>query len=112
MSDNAEKIHRPNKWKHKDPFDHERYIPYLRAKNQAVYRLEDWALSFGDFCSLWTPGAWSLRGRGSSDLAMIRLDTDKPWCLSNCQIATRKEQLARQLARQKEKKQQKVANLA
>jgi hypothetical protein len=90
---------RPELWKHKDPFDHERYIPYLRAKAQAAYRMEDWDLTFEEYCEFWTPAAWSQRGRGSLDLAMIRIDTTIGWTAYNCQIVTRREQLRRQLAR-------------
>lgn len=92
---------RPSLWLHKDPFDHERYIPFLRAKAQAAFRNEEWELTFEDYCYFWTPAAWNCRGRGSSDLAMIRINTDRGWSLENCQIVTRREQLLRQAAKRK-----------
>ena len=96
MANTKGKGTRPQDWMYPDPFDHERHIPFLRARAQAWFRDEDWELTFEDYCYFWTFEAWSCRGRGSSDLAMIRLDTEREWSVENCRIVTRREQLERQ----------------
>jgi hypothetical protein len=80
---------------HQDPFDHERYRPFLKARSQAWFRGEDWDLTFEDFCQLWTWDHWQMRGKGSSDFAMARIDCEKGWNLDNCEIVTRRQQLRR-----------------
>lgn len=95
----------PARWTYKDPFDHERHTPWLRAKAQAKYQGEEWNLSFEDYCYFWTEQAWSLRGRGPTDLVMIRLDTDKGWSVENCRITTRKEQVMRTVEKKARLKQ-------
>lgn len=85
---------RPQTWTYSDPFDHARHIPFLRSKAQAVFRNEDWQLTFEEFCSLWdTEAKWAQRGRKSDDLTLTRIDPKKPWRLDNVHIITRLEQL-------------------
>jgi hypothetical protein len=81
--------------KHQDPLLHMRYNPFLRSRAQAWYLLQDWTLTFEEYCGLWTVDHWYCRGRGISDLVMIREDVEKGWTKENCLIVTRKEQLSR-----------------
>ena len=86
--------------KYQDPLLHMRYNPFLRSRAQAWYLLQDWDLSFEDYCTLWTVDHWYCRGRGISDLVMVRKDVEKGWNIENCEIVTRKEQLSRTRFRQ------------
>ena len=90
---------RPNAWIVKDPEQHRKYLPWLRAKAQASFRGEKWTLSFKQFNELWG-GLWDLRGRSSTDYCMTRLDPTKAWTVKNCVIVTRAESLS--LARKRE----------
>ena len=83
-----------------DPELHKMYDPHLKAKAQAMYRGEDWTLTFDDFAELWK-GQWQFRGRDGGDLCMTRVDTEKGWHVDNCEIVTRKEANARSGARKK-----------
>ena len=94
---------RPRAWKYKDPFDHERHLPYLRSRSQCAYRGEEFELSFEDWCELWpTPELWRQRGRHSEDLTMTRIDPELPWNINNCVVMTRREQISRQNTRNME----------
>ena len=81
--------------KYSDPNDHMRYRPFLRSRSQAWYLDQEWTLTFKQYCDFWTPALWSLRGRGTNDLVMVRKDLSGPWSKENCEIVTRKEQLTR-----------------
>ena len=83
-----------------DPELHKMYDPHLKAKAQAMYRGEDWTLTFTEFAELWR-GQWQFRGRDGGDLCMTRTDTEKGWHVDNCEIVTRKEANARSGARKK-----------
>ena len=83
-----------------DPELHKMYDPHLKAKAQAMYRGEDWTLTFTEFAELWR-GQWQFRGRDGGDLCMTRTDTEKGWHRDNCEIVTRKEANARSGARKK-----------
>ena len=81
--------------KYKDPFDHVRYRAFMQCKAQAMYRKEGFTMTADEFFELWTPENWARRGRKSDDLAMIRVDITKPWCLANCVLVTRYQQVCR-----------------
>jgi hypothetical protein len=83
-----------------DPELHKMYDPHLKAKAQAMYRGEDWTLTFDQFAELWRD-QWQFRGRDGDDLCMTRTDTEKGWHRDNCEIVTRKEANARSGARKK-----------
>ena len=83
---------------YQDPQLHVRYNPFLKSRAQAWYRKEEWSLNFEEWCSLWTWDKWQLRGKASSDFAMVRIDYEKGWSLANCEIVTRREQLRRNSA--------------
>lgn len=81
----------PDRWlSGPDPKIHRMYDPYLKAKAQANYRDEGWEMSFTEFVDLWAD-QWELRGRDGPDLCMTRIDKEKPWSRSNCEIVTRTE---------------------
>lgn len=93
-------ILRPNAWVYKDPFDHARHKPFLRARAQANFRAEEWLLTFEDWCSFWsTEDLWACRGRGRHDLCLSRIDFDGAWAVNNCEIVERIHQLNKQKSR-------------
>jgi hypothetical protein len=73
-----------------DPELHKMYDPHLKAKAQAMYRGEDWTLTFDEFAELWA-GQWQFRGRDGQDLCMTRIDFEKGWSKDNCELVTRQE---------------------
>jgi hypothetical protein len=78
------------KRRHKDPFEHARYIPYLRARAQCNFRHEEFLLTFRDWCDFWsTEQLWLARGRAVTDLALTRIDPEKAWSRTNCCIINR-----------------------
>lgn len=91
---------RPRAWKYKDPFDHERYIPYHKMRAQAHHRGEEFNLTFEDFCLLWNQDRWPQRGRANDSLCLIRIDDEHPWARSNCCIVPRINQLRIKARRQ------------
>jgi hypothetical protein len=91
---------RPQTWVIKDPEQHRKYLPWLRARAQANYRGEKWTLTFKQFNDLWG-SLWDLRGRSSTDYCMTRRDSRRPWNAKNSIIVTRAESLA--IARERER---------
>lgn len=88
-----------------DPFDHARYMPWLKMRAQANYREELWNLSFQDFCTLWhSEHLWLMRGRGREDLMLTRIDSEQAWSLDNCELMTRLNWSRRQNALNRGKK--------
>lgn len=85
----------PNPRKHADPEVHMRYRPFLRSRAQAWFLDQEWTMTFEEYLELWTLDKWHCRGRGTTDLVMVRRDTEGPWSFSNCEIVTRREQLQR-----------------
>jgi len=81
----------PHKWLHPDPFDHERYMPFLKARAQGRFRGHEWTLTFEEFCSIWTREAWARRGRDPQSLGMSRIDYNKGWSIDNVCLLTRRE---------------------
>lgn len=86
---------RINARKYPDLLDHERHVAFLRARCQANYRGETWTMTIEEFFEMWPVEMWSCRGRGYSDLCMVRIDPQAEWSKDNCQIVTRYEQLCR-----------------
>ena len=84
---------RPNCWKIKDPELHNMYIPFLKHRSQANYRLEAYELTWEDWISFWTTANWVRRGRQGHDLCLTRHDPEGAWSKENCLITTRSEQL-------------------
>lgn len=90
---------RPSAWIVKDPEQHRKYMPFLRARAQANYRGEKWSLTFDQFAALWGD-LWDLRGRASTDYCMTREDPEGPWDTKNARVITRSESLG--LSRRRE----------
>lgn len=82
-----------------DPEMHRKHIAFLRARSQAVFRKEVWELTLDDWFELWTPDLWLRRGRKRTDLALTRLDWDKPWNKNNVKIMPRLDQLRKSIQR-------------
>jgi hypothetical protein len=85
---------KPTAWIYKDPFDHERHIPYLRWRAQCVFRKEAVDLPIEDWFELWKdPKVWANRGRHSSAYVLKRINDHEPWSYVNCVIITRREHI-------------------
>lgn len=72
----------------KDPIEHAQRLSFVRSRCQARYRDEIWRMNFGQFKRLWAKH-WHLRGRGSKDLVMTRIDPEQAWDIHNCALITR-----------------------
>lgn len=96
-------VQRPHVWLvGEDPYKHQMYMPWLKAKAQANYRKEEWLLTFNEYYKLWKD-KWEERGRDADQLCMTRHDWEGEWEIDNVYICTRKEHCARQgLARRGE----------
>lgn len=82
--------------KYSDPQLHARYRPFVRSRNQAAFRNEEWLLSFEEYCEFWTWDLWVQRGRKGHQLVLTRKDRDQPWTTANCMIVTRGYQVEMQ----------------
>ena len=85
---------RPDAWKYgpNKPEFHYAIIKYLRQRCQAKFRNEPWEFPMEEWMAVWN-GRLSLRGRKTNALCMQRKDWNKPWCATNVEIVSRKEQL-------------------
>lgn len=86
---------RPHCWKVQGDVPHQQHIAWLRAKAQANFRNEIWALSFEEFQTLWQD-LWEKRGRGSEGYCLTREDPDGAWIWGNVNCIPRIEHLSRQ----------------
>ena len=72
-------------------------LAYSRAKAQAKFRGDVWALTITDFWDIWEhSGAWEHRGRKPHQYCMVRKEDLAPWCKENCIIVTRRMHLKKQ----------------
>ena len=78
------------------PETHDKYYAWLKHRAQAKYRQEDYYLTWEDWCELWTPELWPLRGKQADSVCLQRKDIWGAWTLENCEIVSRLEQLRRQ----------------
>lgn len=93
---------RPHTWcTGSDPIKHAMYHPWQVAKAQAVFRKEEWSLSFDEYYTMWLP-LWDKRGRRPDDMCMTRRDIALPWDKANTQIITRSEHFKRQSERRRD----------
>ena len=90
---NKPKFERPGGWVEKDPVQHEKYIPYLRARSQAAYRNESWTLTWEEFKILWPNQLWEMRGRKTNSMVMMRVVPELGWHLDNIIVLARGDQL-------------------
>jgi hypothetical protein len=84
---------RPHVWlTGPDKFMHDMYTPWQRSKAQAVFRKEEFLLTFDEYYTLWKPH-WHQRGRDGDNMCMTRDNPDGAWSIDNCVIMTRREQI-------------------
>jgi len=83
---------RPELWTYPDPEQHQQHIAYMRMKAQAAYRKEQFDLTIEEFFQLWE-NDWQLRGRSINDKCMHRINPNKPWTFTNCEVIYRWEYL-------------------
>ena len=81
-----------------DPVRHAQYVAWGRARAQALFRQEGWAMTFAEFVEIWGED-WSRRGRDSDALCMTRSDWDLAWMPGNVELITRAEHNRRTAAR-------------
>jgi hypothetical protein len=79
-----------------DPVDHKLYNDCLRAKAQAMFRGEDWAITPEEYIKMWRHRDLYLsKGRSVSDLCLTRIDLEKGWTMDNVAIVSRHESMKR-----------------
>lgn len=71
---------------------------FNRGRTQARFRKVPWLLTWQEWWLMWQP-YWHLRGRGSDDLCMARLDLAQGWHKDNVEITERRKYLARSSGR-------------
>lgn len=91
----ARKGPRPHVWLIKDELLRSQHLAWLRMKAQAVYRKEDFELTFEDFLNLWT-NMWEHRGRHPENYCLTRDDPDGAWDTKNTILVNRREHLQQQ----------------
>ena len=91
---------RPHTWKVQGDIPHQQHIAWHRMRAQAIYRGEDWQLSFEDFQQLWDP-YWLQRGRGADQYCMTRLDPSACWHPKNVEVIRRIDHLRQHTTRQR-----------
>jgi hypothetical protein len=89
---------RPHVWKHPNPYQHQQFVPFLRARSQAHFRKEEWTLTEEDWFELWSdPADWNNRGKAKDNVCLARRDLDEGWHIWNVEIITRNLQVVRNL---------------
>jgi hypothetical protein len=92
---------RPNTWKIQGEIPHQQHIAWHRMRAQAVFRGEPWQFEFNQFQEVWN-SHWHLRGRGSEEYCLVRIDYDLPWSTDNVELIQRRQHAQRQRQRQRE----------
>lgn len=77
-----------------DPVRHKKYVAWARARAQAHFYSQVWAITFEQWETLWGD-LWPQRGRASECLCISRRDLRGDWDLSNVQIITRRQHCQR-----------------
>jgi uncharacterized protein (DUF1684 family) len=99
----------PRYWIYQDPFDHVRHQAWHKARAQANFRNEGWEITIAEWFAIWPMDKWVLRGRGSNDLCMVRIDRDRPFSADNVKLVTRYWQITRdKKANQKPEKERQI----
>lgn len=79
----------PHVWKSGPDIDrHNKYYYWAMHRSQALFRAEEYLLSFDDFVNLWGD-QWNQRGRKSYSLILTRKDMEGAWSVSNCHLMER-----------------------
>lgn len=80
---------RPHTWvTGTDPLRHEQYTAWHRARAQAHYRGEEWDFPFPDYVRAWGD-QWHNKGRGKTNVQMIRRNPARAWARRNVQVVDR-----------------------
>lgn len=80
----------PSVWKTgPDPARRELYYAFLKHRSQAVYRQEDYSLTWEAWETMWE-GCWLQRGKLSDNLILGRVNWDRGWHEDNVEIMTRR----------------------
>lgn len=73
-----------------DDIDHKLYTDCQRARAQANFRGEGWEITEKEYIALWRQDdLYKLKGRGTGNYCMVRIDKEKPWRLDNVEIIER-----------------------
>lgn len=84
--------------KAKDPVVQKLKRSYNCAKNQAVYRGQQWSISFEEYVELWTNNqAYLNKGRGKNQTHLSRINPQDDWHINNVQIVIRGEHLRQRM---------------
>jgi len=85
----------PSNWRSgPDYLQHEMYYAWSKHRSQALYRGEEYTLTWLDWQVIWTDtNDFLRRGRRPDDLTLTRIDDDGAWEIDNVQVITRLEQL-------------------
>lgn len=79
----------PNKWiTGPDPLEHDRYYAWMKHKAQAKFRNEPYYLTYADWCQIWTPDLFVLRGKLADDLCCCKIVAEEGWHLANVHVVT------------------------
>ena len=79
---------RPHTWIVQGEQNHNQHTAWHRQRAQAIFRGEDWQLTFEEFQQAWQ-GKWLQRGRGRDQYCMTRLDPSAAWHPKNIEVITR-----------------------
>ena len=86
---------RPHIWRSgPDEVLHDQYVAWSRQRSQALFRGEEFELSYEDFKNIWGD-EWANRGRKSWSKIMTRLDLEKGWTRENTVIWERLQHIRR-----------------
>jgi hypothetical protein len=93
-----------SKKKYPGKIEGEKRLVFLRMRAQAVYRDEEWAITWEQFQKIWPDDLWDQRGRSSNCLVLTRKDLDGPWVKHNVHIIQRAQQLSKMSSRPRKPK--------
>jgi len=74
-----------------DPLTHDKHYAYLKHRSQAIYRGDDYNLTWEDWQELWPDELFLQRGRSSDSLCLMLVDRDCAWDMDNVEMVTRAE---------------------
>jgi hypothetical protein len=99
-------VERPFMWRIGEDagsYKHSMYHPWQLGKAQAIFRKEEWTLTFEEYYDLWKDD-WNNRGRAPENMCMTRIDEELAWDRKNTIIITRSEHLKHQGEKRRRKK--------
>lgn len=72
-----------------------KYYAFLKHRTQALWRGEEYELTWEDWQILWPDHKFEQRGRKITDLCLARKDYNGVWSLDNCETCTRRQHFKR-----------------